>query len=289
MGLLRGRMSHDMERAGLAPHTRKEYIAAIHRMTVFFGRSPVALCPDDIRAWENELVRRGLGASGRRVAAAALKFLYKKTLARPEMVSFIAFPRVARRLPTVLSLQEMDQLLSALPEPTYHAFFSLIYDVGLRISEAIHLKVGDIDRARGVIRILGKGNKERQVKLGDRLYALLQSYWQEVRVKEPHYEPRSKESLLFSNGQGAPISYYTASRVLSEAALRAGISKRITPHCLRHSFAVHQLEAGTDLRVVQVQLGHDSISSTQAYLQVSTRLILKAPSPLDALVPTGGQ
>jgi integrase/recombinase XerD len=286
MGLLRGRMSHDMERAGLAPRTREEYIAAIHRMATFFGRSPAVLRPDDIRDWENELVRRGLGASGRRVAAAALKFLYKKTLARPEMVSFITFPNSTPRLPTVLSLREIEQLLSAMAEPRYLAFFSLIYDVGLRISEAIHLKVGDIDRAREIIRIFGKGSKERQVKLGNCTYALLQSYWREVRAKEPRSGPIAKESLLFSNGQGAPISRFAARRALTEAALKAGIAKRVNPHCLRHSYAVHQLEAGTDLRVVQVQLGHDSIRSTQVYLHVSTRLILKAPSPLDSLVPT---
>jgi site-specific recombinase XerD len=282
-------MSHDMERAGLAPGTREEYIAAIHRMAAFFGRSPAVLCPDDIRAWENELVRRGLGASGRRIAASALKFLYKKTLARPEMVSFIAFPKAAPRLPTVLSLREIDQLLAAFPEPRYQAFFSLIYDVGLRISEAIHLKVGDIDRARGVIRIIGKGNKERQVKLGDHLYATLQSYWQEIRAKEPRSAPVSNDFLLFSNGQGALLSRCAARRTLAEAARKANITKRVNPHCLRHSFAVHQLEAGTDLRVVQAQLGHDSIRSTQVYLHVSTRLILKAPSPLDSLVPTRDQ
>ena len=151
------------------------------------------------------------------------------------------------------------------------------------------MKVGDIDRPRGVIRILGKGNKERQVKLGDRLYALLQSYWREVRVKEAHPEPVSKDCILFSNGQGGPIGRWTLRRVLKEAALKAGIAKRVSPHCLRHSFAVHQLEAGTDLRVVQVQLGHDSIRSTQTYLHVSTQLLLNAPSPLDALVPTSDQ
>jgi site-specific recombinase XerD len=282
-------MSHDMERAGLALHTRKEYIAAIHRMATFFGRSPASLGPDDIRAWEDELVRRGLGESGRRIAAAALRFLYRKTLARPEMVSFVVFPRRVRHLPSVLSLQEIDQLLSALSGSRFHAFFSLIYDAGLRISEAINLKVGDIDRARGVIRILGKGNKEREVKLGDRLYTLLQSYWQEARAREPHSAPISREALVFGNGRGGPVSGDTARRILAEAALAAGISKRVNPHCLRHSYAVHQLEAGTDLRVVQVQLGHDSITSTQGYLHVSTRLILGAPSPLDALVPRRDQ
>lgn len=278
-------MLRDMERAGLAPRTRVEYIAAIQRMATFFGRSPAALRPDDIRDWEDELVRRGLGASGRRVAAAALKFLYKRTLARPEMASFIAFPHTASRLPTVLSLLEIDQLLSAMSEPRDLALFSLTYDSGLRISEAIHLKVGDIDRARGVLRIRGKGDKERLVKLGDHTYALLQYYWREVRSKEPRAEPVTQDFPLFSNGQGAPISRHTARRVLAEAALKAGITKRVNPHCLRHSFAVHQLEGGTNVRVVQVLLGHDSIRSTQLYLHVSTRLIVQAPSPLDSLVP----
>lgn len=289
MGLLRGRMSHDMERAGLAPRTRGEYIAAVQRMANFFGKSPAVLCPDDIRAWESELVRRGLGASGRRIAAAALRFLYKKTLARPEMVSFLVFPKSVRKLPTVLSLEEVAQLRSALMESRYHAFFLLIYDAGLRISEAIQLKAGDIDRSRGIIRILGKGSRERQVKLGDHLYALLQAYWKEIRVKAPHSEPLSKNSRLFCNSKGGPISRHGARKALAKAALAAGITKRTNPHCLRHSFAVHQLEAGTDLRVVQVQLGHDSIRSTQTYLHVSTRLILQAPSPLDALVPPGAE
>ena len=220
---------------------------------------------------------------------AALKFLYKKTLSRPEMVSFLVFPRSKRRLPTVLSLAETGRLLASLEEMRYRAFFWLIYDGGLRISEAVGMKAGDIDRARNIIRILGKGDKERQVKLGDRLYELLQAYWREVRVKDPHSAPLSKDSPLFSNGRGGAISRACARRSLAQAAQKAGISKRVNPHCLRHSFAVHQLETGTDLRVVQVQLGHDSIRSTQTYLHVSTRLILKAPSPLDSLVPKGDQ
>ena len=289
MSLLRDRMLRDMERAGLAPRTRKEYIAAIATMAKFFGRSPALLCVDDIRHWDEEMLRRGLGESGRRIVLAAMKFLYKKTLLRPELVSFLVFPKKSRRLPTVLSLEETGRLLAALGDLRYRAFFWLIYDGGLRISEAADLKAGAIDRARTIIRIIGKGNKERQVKLGDRLYELLQAYWREVRLKDPHPEPLSKGSPMFSNVRGGRISLDGARRALAEAAQKAGISKRVNPHCLRHSFAVHQLEAGTDLRVVQVQLGHDSIRSTQTYLHVSTRLILQAPSPMDALVPTGEQ
>jgi integrase/recombinase XerD len=285
MSLLRDRMSRDMERAGLAPLTRKEYIAAIRHMTEFLGRPLEDLGADDIRAWDDEMHRRGQGASWMRVHMAALLFLYRKTLPRPEMVSFLAFPRRRRRLPVVLSAEEAGRVLAALREPRYRAFFSLIYDTGLRISEAVQLRAGDIDRARGVIRVRGKGGKERQVKLGDRLYALLRAYWAEVRANDTHGGLPSGDSLLFVSKTGAPLCFDPARQALALAAKAAGISKAVTPHTLRHSFATAQLEAGTDLRTVQTQLGHGSLGSTQVYLRVSTRLIRQAPSPLDALPP----
>lgn len=279
-------MSHDMERAGLAPRTRSQYIAAIRHMAEFHRRAPDLLGPDDIRAWDDELRRRGLGPDGIGVHLAALMFLYRRTLARPEMVSFLSFPPSPRKLPTVLSLEEGRQLLETLRDPRYRSFFSLIFDTGLRISEAAQLKAGDIDHARGVIHVRqAKGGKDRLVKLGDRLYELLRSYWREVRMQEPHSEPLSKESLLFTGRTGASISLGSSRKALKLAARETGITKLVTPHTLRHSYATLQLEAGTDLRVVQVQLGHASISSTQIYLHVSTRLIRQAPSPLDTLPP----
>jgi len=285
MSLLRDRMSRDMERAGLLPLTRKEYIAAIRHMTEFLGRPLEDLGPDDIRAWDDEMHRRGLGASWVRVHVAALLFLYRRTLPRPEMVSFLAFPRRRKRLPVVLSAEEAARVLAALREPRYRVFFSLTYDTGLRISEAAQLRAGDIDRARGVIRVRGKGGKERQVKLGDRLYALLRAYWAEVRANDDHGEPPSRDSLLFVSKTGAALCFDPARKALALAAEAAGISKPVTPHTLRHSFATAQLEAGTDLRTVQTQLGHGSLGTTQVYLRVSTRLIRQAPSPLDALPP----
>lgn len=285
MSLLRDRMSRDMERAGLAQLTRKEYIAAIRHMTEFLGRPPEELGADDIRAWDDEMYRRGLGVSWVRVHVAALVFLYRKTLPRPELVSFLAFPRRPRGLPVVLSAEEAGRVLAALREPRYRVFFSLIYDTGMRISEAAHLKAGDIDRARGVIKVCGKGGKERQVKLGDRLYQLLRAYWTEVRAKDAKTAPPSRDSLLFVSGAGTPLGFDSARKALALAAKAAGISKPVTPHTLRHSFATAQLEAGTDLRTVQTLLGHGSLGTTQVYLRVSTRLILKAPSPLDALPP----
>jgi site-specific recombinase XerD len=271
-----------MKRAGLALRTQGEYIAAIRHMTEFLGREPDLLAPEDIRVWDDEMERRALGANWCRVHVAALRFLYLRTVSRPEMVCFLSYPRSPRRLPAVLSSEEVFLVLAAIRELRYRAFFSLIFDTGMRISEAAQLKASDIDRARNVILIRhGKGGKPRQVKLGEDIYQLLGIYWREVRKQAPHPEPLSRDSLLFTGKTGATICFHTARAALRRAAQDAGITKRITPHTLRHSYATDQLEAGTDLTVVQAQLGHDNIYSTQIYLHVSTRLILQAPSPLD--------
>lgn len=284
MGLLRDRMSRDMERAGLVPRTRTQYIAAIASMAAFFNRGPELLGPDDIRAWDDRLQGRNLSPGWLGIHTAALMFLYRRTLSRPEMVSFLSFRRTSRKVPTVLSAEEVFRVLAEFHEPRYHTLFALLFDTGLRISEAADLKACDIDRARGVIHVRhGKGNKERQIKLGDRLYELLRAFWKQVRMADPHSEPLSRDSLLFSNKDGGRICLSSARKALKHAVQAAGITKRVTPHTLRHSYATSQLEAGVDLKVVQAQLGHSDISSTQIYLRVSSRLIRQAPSPLDAM------
>ena len=286
MSLLRDRMSRDMERAGLAPSTQVQYIRGVRFLAEFHGRAPEALTPDDVRAWEDSLVQRGLGANQRRIYLAGVVFLYRKTLSRPEMVSFIVSPKTPFRLPEVLSLEEAQRLLGAFKKSKYRVFFSLLFDTGLRVAEAVQLKVSDIDRERGVIHVRqGKGGRDRQVKLGDRLYEMLRTYWREVRLRERSSIPLSKDSFLFGCNRGGPIDLSGARVALEAAARLAGLSKHVTPHTLRHSFATHQLEAGSDLRLVQAQLGHRSLHSTQIYLHVSTRLLLKAPSPLDTLGP----
>ena len=286
MSLLRDHMSRDMVRAGLLPRTRTQYIAAIRHMVEFLGRPPEDLAPSDIRAWDDEMQRRGNGPDWLGIHIAALKFLYRKTFSRPDMVSFLAYARHPRRLPAVLGVEEIARLLAAFRLPRYQVFYSLIFDTGLRISEAADLRAGDIDHACGVIHVRhGKGDKERQVKLGDRLYQSLRIYWREVRMKDPHPELLSRESLVFISRSGARINFDSARKALKLAAQEAGLTKRVTPHTLRHCFATTQLEAGTDLRVVQAQLGHADISSTQIYQHVSTRLIRQAPCPLDCLPP----
>ena len=263
------------------------YNLAIQLLEKFHGRPVELLTADDLRAWDNDLIRRGLSPSSRIVYLGAAAFLFRKTLAQPEVVSFFMRPRRRRSLPAILSPNEIQRLFAAFRAPRYRAFFALIYDTGLRISEAANLQVGDIDHPRGVIRVRqGKGGKDRQVKLGARLYEILRNYWRNERIDGPQAEPIPKETFLFASATGGRISIMGARYALALALNEAGITKRVTPHTLRHSFATVQLEAGTELPVVQAQLGHACIRSTEVYLHVSTRMILKAPSPLDALHPS---
>jgi site-specific recombinase XerD len=279
-------MSRDMQRAGLADRTRSQYIAAISQMARFFGRSPELLEPDDIRAWDDELRRSGIAPGWFGVHIAAIRFLYRRTLARPEMVTFLSTSRPRRRLPIVLSLDEVFKVLAALRDPRIRTFFTLLADTGLRLSEGADLRVCDIDRACGVIRVRhGKGDVDRQVKLGDRLYEMLRTHWREVRLTDPHPEALSPESLVFASRAGTRVCISTLRRALKHATQAAGITKRVTPHTMRHSFATSQLDSGTELRVVQAQLGHADIGSTQIYTHVSTRLIREAPCPLDSMPP----
>jgi site-specific recombinase XerD len=249
-------MTRDMQRAGLAPRTIGEYIAAIRHMVEFLGRAPDLLSPGHIRTWDDELYRRGHGPDWIRIHHAALSFLYRRTLSRPEMVSFLVSRRSPRRLPNVLEKEQVFQVLAAIREPRLRMFFSLIFNTGLRLSEAADLKASDIDRPRGVIHVRhGKGGKERLVKLGDGLYQQLRTYWHEVRAVGPHPEPLSGASLLFVSRRGTRIAFPAARHALALAAQAVGIMRRVLPHTLRHSYATGQLEAGTELPVLQARSG----------------------------------
>jgi len=277
-------MQRDMERAGLAQRTIEEYIRAVRDLAKFHHRSPELLEPDDIRVWDEDLLRRRISPSSRCVYHAGVSFLYRRTLFRPELVACLIRPKVVHKLPRVLSPAEVARLLRTVRRPKYQALFALLYDTGLRITEAANLKVGDLDRGRGVIHVRGgKGGKDRQVKLGDRLFGILRTYWREVRMKEPQGQPFSRESYLFANQAGGPLNVQSAQRVIKLAAQECGLAGSVTPHTLRHSFATAQMEGGTSLPVLQAQMGHGSISTTQVYLHVATHLLLERPNPLDTL------
>jgi site-specific recombinase XerD len=282
MTALRQKMMQDLELAGYADKTRRTYIECIRMFAKFQRRSPAELGAEEVRAWARHLTTKaGIGPQRIRQHFAALRFLYTKTLFKPEAVSFLSWPRDPQRLPTVLSAEQVERLLGALLSPRYRVFFTIVYATGLRLREACRLETRDLDAARGVIHVRhGKGGRERLVMLSPRLLSILRAYWKLVRPTPP---------WLFAATRGDNhLNAEVARRALKLAAQQAGLNpKKATPHVLRHSFATHLLERGTDLRVIQVLLGHESIKSTTRYASVSTALIAKTKSPIEKLPKTG--
>ena len=276
MGHLRNQMMHDLELADFVPKTRLCYLNSIRDFAKFFRRSPSELGADEVRVWIGHLSKHaGVGPARIRQHMAALKFLYTKTLWKPEAVSFLSWPQDPQKLPVVLSADEVQRLLAALQRPKYRVFFTTVYATGLRLNEACLLETRDIDAARGVIHVRNaKGRRERYVMLSGRLLSILRAYWALERPPAP---------WLFASAstRGQPLHERTARRALAKAASELGFDKKVTPHVLRHSFATHLLEGGTDLRVIQVLLGHNSISTTTRYVRVSTELIAKTASPFE--------
>jgi integrase/recombinase XerD len=275
MSLVRDRLLQDLALAGYARSTQRVYAWAVHDFGRFVRRSPSETEQEDVRRWVRELMQSGISPQRLRHHFAALRFLFTKTMHRPEVVSFLSWPTAPERLPVVLGLDEINRLLVALPRAIYRAFFTMIYATGLRMSEACRLETQDIDAARGVVHVRhGKGGRGRMVMLRPRLLATLREHWRAERPQSP---------WLFASQWGGPINPNTARKALRRAAESAGLTKRVTPHVLRHSFATHLLEQGTDLRVIQVLLGHSSIATTTRYVRVSAALIAATASPHDLL------
>lgn len=276
MSELREQMIHDMELAGLKPETQRRYLDAIERLAKLHRRSPGDLGPAEVRAFVSELEESGIGGSRLNQHFAGLKFFFRKTVGCPEAVSFLSTPKRPERLPAVLSMEQVDRLLAALETAKYRVFFTTIYAAGLRISEGCALETRDIDAARSVIVVRhGKGDKERLVMLSPRLLTILRAYWRQERPPAPY---------LFTGRTGRPLNPAVARTALRLAAASAGLDRRkVTPHVLRHSFATHLLEGGTDLRVIQALLGHSRIDTTMRYVRVSTALVSRTPSPLEGL------
>jgi site-specific recombinase XerD len=270
------RLGQDLARANYAETTRSSYGKTAEHLSNRFGRPLADLSADDLRTYVDELTARSKSSSWLRMHLAALAFLYRKTLGRPEVVSFLKFPKQSLPLPTVLSLDEVGALLRALQVPVYQAIAMVLYGAGLRITEALALEVTDIDGARGVIRVRrGKGRKAREAKLSPSLYRWLRRYWYEQRPALPY--------LFARRATGRPPTDQTMRHALALAAKQAWISKHVTPHVLRHSFATHLLEHGTDVRVLAALLGHASLASTARYAHVTEKLVRETPSPLDLL------
>ena len=275
-------MRQDMARAEYAASTRESYLRTIR---LFFSRQqerPVEeLGREEVRRFVDELSAQGKSASWMKMHLAALVFLFSKTLGRPAEVSFIKFPRQRSPLPTILSQEEVGSLLNAIHHRRYQAIAMVIYGTGMRIDEALSLKVEDIDAKRGVMHVHhGKGNKARDVRLTPRLLEWLRTYWSRERPPKPY--------LFASRRTGKPPAQETVRAAFAQAAEEAGIAKRVRPHVLRHSYATHLHEEGVDLRVLQALLGHANMQTTARYVRASTKLIEKTPSPLE-LLPNFGQ
>lgn len=275
---LRARMLEDMRIRNLAARTQATYVQRVADFARHFRRSPADLGPDDVRAFQVHLVKdRRVSWSLFNQTVCALRFLYGVTLQRDWPVTHIPFAKTPKRLPTVLSRGEVLALLRAAANLKHEALLTSAYACGLRVSEVARLRVRDLDRARMRVRVSqGKGARDRDVPLPARLLELLRRYARRYRPSE----------WLFPGiGDGRPIDVSTIQRACKRAVREAGLRKPATPHTLRHSFATHHLEAGTDLRTLQLLMGHRSLSTTQVYLHVSAGRILAATSPLDALPP----
>jgi site-specific recombinase XerD len=280
---LRDQMKQDLELGGYAKGTRDQYLMAVRHFAEHFGRSPEKLRQEHVRQYVNYLRnRRKCGASVLKVQMAAIRFLYATTLGKPQVVSWMSWPRQPPKLPVVLSGSEIVKLLGAMSNPMFRALAMVMYGAGLRVSEACALRVTDIDATRGVIHVRhGKGDRERCAMLSERLLLALRSYWAAFRPPRP---------LLFpAEDPSKPIPTDRVRTAVAAALRASGLGKRVTPHVLRHSFATHLLDTGTDLRVIQALLGHASIRSTMRYTQVSRATVAKTKSPLDLLGTPEGQ
>jgi integrase/recombinase XerD len=276
---LRQRMSEDMQVRNLAPHTQRSYLQQVSRFARHFGKSPALLGPDDIRAYQLHLTRdKRLSASSILVAVAAIRFLYKVTLKREWNIDdAIPACRKPQKLPVVMSQEEVNRFLLAVENPKHRVILTVCYAAGLRVSEAVRLTPEAIDSQRMVIRVAaGKGSKDRYVMLSPKLLDILRAYWRKARPQ--HW-------LFPGDLPGQPISASAVEVVCRQVRAQAAIGKPVTPHSLRHAFAVHLLESGADVRTIQLLLGHRSLSTTARYLRLATSKVCATASPLDFLQP----
>jgi len=274
---LRQRMTEDMQVRNLALNTQTSYLQQVSLFARHFSKSPEALGPEEIRAYQVYLTNEKKLAPGSvLIAVAALRFLYKISLKRDwPFDDVIPAPKKPQRLPVVLSPEEVLQFLSCVRGTKHRAILTACYAAGLRISEAIRLKPTDIDSQRMVIRVnQGKGQKDRYVMLSPKLLEILRSWW---RVNKPGHW------LFPSDIPGRHISKDAVEQACQKARRISGIRKVITPHSLRHGFAVHLLESGTDVRTIQLLLGHRSLATTARYLRIATTKVCSTSSPLDLL------
>jgi len=273
---LRQRFIEDLRLKNFSAGTIKVYVHAVTSFAKFYGRSPDELTKEDIRAYLVHLIQeRGLSRGSCVVHRNALRHLYQDTLGYADWLQDFPRPKRERRLPVVLSRDEVRRLFAVVTNLKQKALFMTAYDAGLRLSEILNLRLDDIDSQRMVIRVRqGKGKKDRYARLTKGLLLLLREYWLAYRPN----------SWLFPGAsQDKRYDLATPGQLLKKACRKAGISKRVSMHTLRHSFATHLLEAGVDLRIIQHLLGHSRIQTTVMYTHISTDGLGSAPSLMEML------
>jgi integrase/recombinase XerD len=278
---LRRRMLDDMAMRGLREETQRDYIRFVRSFAAFLGRSPDTATAEDVRRFQIHPAETGVQPPTVNGSVSALRFLFTVTLDRPDLSRRLVLVRQPRKLPAVLSVEEVGRLLEAAPGPKHKAALGTAYGAGLRVSEVVALKVGDIDSTRMLIRVeQGKGRKDRNAMLSPQLLALLRQWWREGKRRGVMLP----EGWLFPGRNCLePLSTRQLNRAVHEAAEAAGIKKRVSPHTLRHSFATHLLEQDVDIRVIQVLLGHSKLDTTALYARVATKTIRAVTSPLEHL------
>jgi len=274
---LRRRMIEDMTVRKFVEKTQKDYIRHVKGLTIFVGRSPDTATAEDLRRYQLHLTENGVRPPSVNSAVSALRFFFSVTLDRPEVTKRLTFVAEPRKIPVVLSPEEVTRFLEAAPGPKYKAAFSAAYGAGLRVSEVVALKVSDVDSERMLLRIeQGKGRKDRFAMLSPQLLELLRDWW---RIARPQVWLFPGQNLV------NPLTTRQFNRAVHAAAHMAEIAKRVTPHTLRHSFATHLLEQNIDIRVIQVLLGHAKLETTSLYTRVAINTIRAVMSPLDRLTP----
>ena len=277
---LRKLMLDELQRRNYAQNTVRAYIHAIEDFAKYFHRSPDRLGPEHIREYQVHLFRDCKLSPGTiEGRTAALRFLFVKTLRRPYLPDHIPFPKRQRRMPTVLSPEEVSRLIASAQNLLHRTMLMMLYATGLRRAELCHLKVCDIDSERMVIHVRqGKGSRDRDVLLTPKLLDTLREYWRWMKPKT-YLFPGTVNNWRAD----VPITEKIVWKAVAEAAKHAGLSKHVSPHTLRHSFATHMLEAGADLRTIQVLLGHAKLADTTVYLHLSRRHLQAVPSPLETI------
>lgn len=284
MTALRQRLIEDIRLRNFSSHTVEAYVRAVAHLARHYGRSPEQISGEQVRQYLLYLVQeRRVSWSLYNQTRCALQFFYRVTLGREEQFQRLPCAKKPKRLPGVLSPEELRRLFAvAAHEPKHHALLMVLYGAGLRISEAFDLQVGDIDSQRMLIHVRdGKGHKARMVRLSPQLLEVLRSYWRKARPRTWLFPQRGDATRPMDGGSGC--------RIVQRFARAAGINRRVGPHTLRHSYATHLLDAGTDLRTIQVLLGHRNIKTTAIYLHISQVKLATAADPLGQLYrqPTG--